>query len=1277
MTQVTIPQRVNVGQQLDVSWQVTNEGTGDTPARQDVWSDRVYLSRDEFLDLDADRYLGDYWHGGGLASGQSYSAQASFRVPNGFSGPYYVFVVTDSPGKKNPRGSVFEHTAENNNATASGQPLIIEVPPPSDLQVTSITIPSSAQVGDPISVSWTVTNADDQDAAEGRWTDAVYLSSDNVWDIDDVLLGRANVAHLSGLQPGASYTTGFSTTLPPTAPGSYRAIVRPDIFDEIPEAQNEANNQAPSANTLNVTVAPLQLGVPLETTLSTGQIRVFQLTVDEGQTIRVKLRSDAEDGVNELFLRYDDVPNGILYDSAGLNGLRPNQTALIPSTEPGRYFVLIRGKSEPQSDTPVTLLAESLPLQITDVRSDIGGDGRWVTMMITGAQFDENALVKLVRPGIAELEPERYQVLDGTRILAVFDLRQMPHGLYDVAVYNPNGDQAAVPYRYLIERAVEPDVRIGLGGPRVLAAGDVGTYSFSVENVTNVDAPYVFFEFGVPELGANPDVFNFEYVTFTSNLRGQPQDPALADIPWASLDSAVNTTGETLAPGYALDLATGDFTGLTFNAHTYPGLQEMVDREFEALREIVYEQYPDYVGTLDNGPQGLDDIYPGLYDFYLSEGHPLAHVEDDLVCFQFHITGSATSLTREEFIQQQTAEALALRDRILADDAATTNLRTLAADADRWVTAYLAALEDAGVLRSADEVPPLREDGAVLSLLGTLATGILAGPVGQEIRTTGNLVDFFEQVRTWYGHDASQLATNGVPDRADFDLGLSRTTHFSAFNIYVPYRSCRLGTPGAADVPEPDFARFLDGEGQVGSAATITGPFGYGDEQFVPLGEPLPYSIQFTNDAAASATVSEVRVLTELDEQLDLRSFQLGDIQLGDIQVHIPAGRSSFQGDFDFAQSRGFVLRVSAGIDVTTGTATWLLQAIDPLTGELLDDPTQGLLPPNNSQGIGAGFVGYTIEPKADVATGTTIEAQARVLFDTAPPQDTTALVHTLDAVPPTSSLTVQSLAGGNAKLVQWQAEDDAGGSGVQHVTVYVAEDGGDFRIWQRQTTETEAVFTGEAGVSYEFLAIATDNAGNQEMVDIGRAVPDDGSSVNLGGLPRVDATTEQDLGEPPRQRPARQRIRCLSPPSSRFPRPMSEIAPSEFQTVLRPFTARAFATNIPASHAGIGPMAIAVREDGSVLASGGLTRSQIFEFNVEGGRATSPLYTLDHPAFDMVLDDAGILWVATGGGPLLQVDARDGRNDQRIRHRHHAIVGPVSGGRQDLRLVARRHRDL
>src|SRR5262249_59458318 len=122
----------------------------------------------------------------------------------------------------------------------------------------------------------------------------------------------------------------------------------------------------------------------------------------------------------------------------------------------GTSSLLVRGPSEPAPGPSVTLLAHVLPFQITDVTPDNGGDGRYVTTTIHGAQFDPMAIVKLVRPGIAEYEPVNYQVLDSTKIVAVFDLRNAPHGLYDLQVTNPNGDMAVMPYRYLVDRALQP-----------------------------------------------------------------------------------------------------------------------------------------------------------------------------------------------------------------------------------------------------------------------------------------------------------------------------------------------------------------------------------------------------------------------------------------------------------------------------------------------------------------------------------------------------------------------------------------------------------------------------------------------------------------------------------------------------------------------------------------------------------------------------------------------------------------------------------------------------
>jgi len=1196
VTGIAAPDRVGVGQPFDVTYTVANQGTVDTPDATPSWLDDVYLSRDQFLDPRADRFLERVSHAGGLASGGSYSETVRVVPSSSFAGPFYVLVVTDTP-RRDFRGDIYESGAEFNNTRPSDQQVIFELPPPSDLQVDDIFIPSQGRSGDPIQIRFDVSNHAAQPAA-GTWSDSVYLSGDAVWDIGDILLGR--VAFSGTLTQGQGYQGVLDTTLPPVPPGSYRVIVRNDIFNQVNEGAQENNNRAASGGTVTLAVEEIQLGAPYVFTAQRGAERLFQVDVGLDQTLQVDLTS-AGSGANELFVRFADVPTATEFDAAYAGFLQPDQTVRVPATEPGTYFVLVRAHSAPAAGVELTLLADVLPFAITDVTTDRGGDGRYVTARISGARFDPDAIVKLVRPGIAEFEPVRYEVIDATRIMAVFDFSDAPRGLYDVTVINPDGAEAVLPYRYLIERALPRDATIALGGPRVLAPGDTGTYGVTIINRTNLDTPYAFFEFGLPELDLNPEVFNLPFVTFRSNLRGAPEDQ-LENLPWAGLVSDVNRSGEILAPGYVFDQATRGFANRAFNVTIYEGLADIL--------------------AVD--PDALDDI------------------EDEDIAFFFHIAGALTPLTRSEFIALQTIDALTLREAIVTDANAPSALAILAADPDAWVALYLAALEDARLLRPENEAPPVRESPLVMSAVSILSTGLLLGPAGDQIITDGDLPAFFEKVREWYGHDPQRKGGSSPPPRAAFDLGLSHPTDYEAFKIYVPYGEAQIDIPPNAKPRPPSFGSFFNAAGFTSELATMTGPLGFGSDNFVPVDTPLPYQVRFENDADAGGPVSEIRVLIQLDANLDPLTFRLGDIQLGDIMVNLPGNRGIFDGQFDFTGSKGFLLRINAGVDPTTNIAQWLIQFIDPATGEVAEDLG---LAPNDADGIGAGFIGFQIRPQAALATGTLIGGQARVIFNTAAPADTAPIEATIDGQAPVTSLTVAPLrAGSSDYLVQWDAQDDPDGSGVAHVTVYVAADGGDFNIWQRQTRDTSAVFQGEAGRRYEFLALATDNAGNPELPPPGVAPPDDGSAVNLGGLPELDPTPEVPRLPPPAPDIASNPLFVEAQNS--VPATLPATGAPEYTTVLQPFVARAFGQGMGTSHAGIGPMAIAVQADGQVIASGGPNRGSLFRFPHEGGDVLNPadaaetIATLAHPVFDLAFDANGTLWAATGGGPLLQLDA-------------------------------------
>ncbi len=249
------------GQTLDVTYTVTNTGAA-TPPTQPTWDDLIYFSADDQLDLKADRYLGMVTHQNGLGAGASYTVTTPVQVPSDLIGPYYLFVISNPP-IDSPIGKVFEGGGANQfNDLYLAPPLVIDPPPPSNLAVTSITLPSPATVksGDPLTVSWTVQDLSSTNPALGSWSDTVYLGTGTTWDISDVFLGT--VKHDGTLQPGQSYTASLTTIMPSVTPGPYHIIVRADIYNQtaLPAGVPISSKTTASAGLLTAAVDSLTLG---------------------------------------------------------------------------------------------------------------------------------------------------------------------------------------------------------------------------------------------------------------------------------------------------------------------------------------------------------------------------------------------------------------------------------------------------------------------------------------------------------------------------------------------------------------------------------------------------------------------------------------------------------------------------------------------------------------------------------------------------------------------------------------------------------------------------------------------------------------------------------------------------------------------------------------------------------------------------------------------------------------------------------------------------------
>ncbi len=1228
VTAVTSAERVFTGRQFQVTYTVPNAGAGAVPERQNKWLDSVYLSRDQYLDARGDHYLTQVEHLGALAPDGSYTVTLTLSVPRGIVGPYYVMALTDVPNGQQPRGVVFEGSAELNNSTATAVPMLIEIPPPSDLQVELVTVPSQALPGQQVSFSWRVTNKG-VEPASGIWADAAFLSRDAIWDLGDRVIINQDFAPRT-LAPSESYTFTTNVQLPVALPADYRVIVRTDIFDDIFEGVNNRNNTTASADTIAVTVPTLQPGVPLSELLSDGEDLLFRVQVPAGETMRVTLDSDNDSLANELYVLYEGLPSSRAFDAAFEGGLQGDQVALVGRTEGGFYYIRVRnfrdasldsGDPARFTDAPIQLTARLVPFGISGISPDTGGDSRYVTTTIRGAKFDPSATVKLIRPQFAEFAPVSYQVIDATKIIATFDLRNAPHGLYDVQVTNPNGAAAIAPYRFLVEAAKPLDVTVGLGGPSDIPVSFSGTtpalYQAGLLSLTNIDTPYAHLSFGVPRLPENPilagqpigkdDNGNTmlstgERLRFTTNLAGAP---LLAGVVSPELDPVINHDGILIAEGFAFDLHNQGFSAVSFFAEVYPELNAIIRENPKFLKE-------------------------------------LAEFEAEDLAFDFYIFATVTPMTSGEYVAYQTSQAASLRAAILADDAAPQALHVAAADAQNFASLYLAALANAGQLRAEDLPPGIREAPQFTGLVAVMTAGLLGSESGAPVLSAGNFTAFFDSVRKWAGHQPNAYGSSAIPDAAQFDLNQSVETRFEAFIIHVGVSDLVEVAQDGPVIQDSSPGDLFGLTGERSRLVRLTGPSGFGPSNFVPIGFDLPFTVRFEQIADATDAVNEIRILQRLDTDIDPRTFRLGDIQLGSLTLALP-DRASFTGEFDFSNTLGYVVQVTAGVDVEKRLATWLLRAIDPDTGltlrgrNLQTNQPQGLLLPG-----GSGVVGYTVESMDAASTGAVITSTARVIYNADAPLDSNTHEAMVDAVAPVTVVNIAQT--GNTYTLDWSATDATAGSGVKEYTVYVSLNGGPFFVSLTRTTNTSMVYESRDGLAATVLVLAQDAAGNVESAPAGVSVAPVIPSVNLGSLPKAPRTETDPL---PTVAPS-----TASATNPLFLRALLQVPltqtggrPTSFLSVFEPFTASAFAAQIPQSGAGIGPLGIAFTPDGkNVLISGGAGRNVLWKLSLSGGSVATPLATLDVPIYDMAFDNKGRLWATTGGGPLVLLDPATGQ---------------------------------
>lgn len=89
--------------------------------------------------------------------------------------------------------------------------------------------------------------------------------------------------------------------------------------------------------------------------------------------------------------------------------------------------------------------------EITAISPERGFNNGYVLTAITGANFESDAIVKLVGPGSKELPGLNVKSESSSKITCFFDIKDQPVGRYNVEVTNPSGQKAVLANAFTVE----------------------------------------------------------------------------------------------------------------------------------------------------------------------------------------------------------------------------------------------------------------------------------------------------------------------------------------------------------------------------------------------------------------------------------------------------------------------------------------------------------------------------------------------------------------------------------------------------------------------------------------------------------------------------------------------------------------------------------------------------------------------------------------------------------------------------------------------------------
>ncbi len=238
------PSTATLGQTIAVTWSVKNNGAGPASAS---WTDAIYSSPTATFNPATAHFLTSIAAPSTLAAGSSYTQTDNVSLPGSSAGDAFIIVRTNLFNQQS------ETTTTNDTASSA-----IALSEPA-LAITAFTGPAAANLGDAVTLNWTVKNTSTVATAIG-WSDSLYLSDTATFDPTTAKFIKSINAPISGnLAGGASYSQTAQLALPYSQIGNRFLILVADATS----ASNNFRGAQPVSNATPITSSSaIALGQP-------------------------------------------------------------------------------------------------------------------------------------------------------------------------------------------------------------------------------------------------------------------------------------------------------------------------------------------------------------------------------------------------------------------------------------------------------------------------------------------------------------------------------------------------------------------------------------------------------------------------------------------------------------------------------------------------------------------------------------------------------------------------------------------------------------------------------------------------------------------------------------------------------------------------------------------------------------------------------------------------------------------------------------------------------